>query len=537
VVTRFAPWVAAVIVAFPVLAYRYPPMFDLPCHEEIVAAMRYANDPTRYPAGLMQWNVGHANQLFYFLAWGLSYVVPVDLACKLVVAASVAGAPLAAVRLADYLGTTRAAAVVVAPLAVGFVFTFGFVGNVLGFAVFLAVLPALDRFARDPTATRTVGAVAVLAVLYASHEIALVLGAVAIVVLSLAWLASLAEALDTRRTLLRLTPLVLAALGLLVEHPATLRDRGPTLQHLPAIIDVAAWQKLEQLPEALLGRHGDVTTRPSFFVVLAVVVFLVVERYRAPDRDQAPLRDWRATLDRERFVLLGAVCLLLYFVFPFSITGAMWLHARFLAPGVAILAVALAPKRGTWGTSVVPFVAVAAQLALLRPELEATSAVYRDLDPLLARIEPGSAVATVDPVGGPLRNLVFSVGGAAARAGATRGGRMAASFTQKTPIAPVVIAREHRWDDALLRMAHDGLGLRPASDLHRFRYVLAWTYPAQRDAIVRALAPEARLVATSGGWLLFESTLPLSSLLSDEPVTTTGESVGDRLLAGKRAGP
>jgi hypothetical protein len=67
--------------------------------------------------------------------------------------------------------------------------------------------------------------------------------------------------------------------------------------------------------------------------------------------------------------------------------------------------------------------------------------------------------------------------------------------------------------------------------------VLAWTYPAQRDAIVRALAPEARLVATSGGWLLFESTLPLSSLLSDEPVTTTGESVGDRLLAGKRAGP
>ena len=50
------------------------------------------------------------------------------------------------------LGTTRWAAVVVAPMAVGFAFMFGFVGNVLGLALFLAVLPRLDRFVRAPTA-------------------------------------------------------------------------------------------------------------------------------------------------------------------------------------------------------------------------------------------------------------------------------------------------------------------------------------------------------------------------------------------------
>jgi hypothetical protein len=64
--------------------------------------------------------------------------------------------------------------------------------------------------------------------------------------------------------------------------------------------------------------------------------------------------------------------------------------------------------------------------------------------------------------------------------------------------------------------------------------VLAWTFPARADALTRAMAPEARLVATSGGWLLFESTLPLAPLLSEEPPASTDESVGDRLRAMSR---
>ena len=69
-----------------------------------------------------------------------------------------------------------------------------------------------------------------------------------------------------------------------------------------------------------------------------------------------------------------------------------------------------------------------------------------------------SAVAQVDLVGGPLRNLVFSVDGAAVRASSERGGRMAVSFEQTSPIPPVIIAKTHRWESALQRISHDGMG-------------------------------------------------------------------------------
>ena len=529
--TRMAPWVAAIAVALPVLVYRYPPMFDLPCHEEIVAAMRHFGDTSRYPPGLLEWNVGHANQLFYFLAWPLSYLVPVDLACKLIVAASVAWTPLAAARLADYMGATRAAAVVVAPLALGFAFMFGFVGNVLGLAMFLALLPTLDRFVRAPTVKRATEAFLALVALYAAHEIALAFGCLAIVTLSIA------QPLRLRATLLRLAPIAALLPGLLVEHESTLAHRGPNLSGLPTVIDLAAWQKFEQIPEALLGRHGDATTLPAFLVVLGVLALLAIDRARSFGREAGVARHLRARIDAHRFELLGVVFIVAYFLVPFSVTGAMWLHARFLAPGVAVLAIAIAPRApaSPWlVTRNAPFAAILAMFALLRPELAATSAVYRDLDPLLARIEPGSAIAHVDLVGGPLRNLVFSVGGAAARAASERGGRMAVSFTQTSPIPPIVIAREHRWDGALLRISRDGAGLRPAFDLHRFRYVLAWTYATQSDPLTRAMAPEARLVARSGGWLLFESTLALAPITSDEPPLGIEDSVGDRLKSMAR---
>jgi hypothetical protein len=48
------------------------------------------------------------------------------------------------------------------------------------------------------------------------------------------------------------------------------------------------------------------------------------------------------------------------------------------------------------------------------------------------------------------------------------------------------------------------------------------------------MAPEARLVARSGGWLLFESTLALAPITSDEPPLGIEDSVGDRLKSMAR---
>jgi hypothetical protein len=528
---RAAPWIAALAVALPVLAYRYPPMQDLPNHEEVVAAMRHFSDRGRYPAGLHVWNLGHPNQLFYFMAWALTLVTPVDAACKIAVAGCLAATPLAAARLAEHLGSTRWAAVAVAPLALGFAFYWGFVGSLLGLSILLASLPLIDAMTRAPTVGRATLTSLVFLLLYLAHESALVCGCLALVVLSLG------RPVGLRPALVRAMPLLAAGLVILFEQVRAVRSMGPNLSSLPGMINLALWQKIDGAPEALLGLHGETATQAPFILILASVVFLCVDRARLGGfRTGMPLRD---RFDAHRFELLGALLVVTYFVFPFSIQGAMWLHARFLAPGVAILAVAVAPRRDVPSiiTRVACVASIGAVLRMLRPEFDATSALYRSLDPLLADIEPGCAVAAVDLVGGPFPNLVFTVGGAAVRAATERGGRMAVSFLQTSPIPPIIIAREHRWDGAMQRMEGDGAGLRPAFDLKRFRYVLAMAQGEQADQLAQAMAPEARLVARSGAWFLFESTLALAPITATEPVVDGSESVGDRLAAlARKAG-
>jgi hypothetical protein len=531
VVERALPWLAAVAVALPVALCRYPPMLDLPCHEEIVAAMRHFGDTTRHPRGLLAWNLGHPNQLFYFLAYAVAFLVPVAIACKVVVVASVAAVPLAGARLADHLGTSRWTAVAIAPLALGFFFFFGFVGNLLGLSLLIASLPLLDRFAREPTLRRAAMVVLALFLLYEAHESALLVGCLAIVVLALGRPPAF------RATVWRVALIALAAAGMVMEQARAMGHLSPQLRALPTVFDLALWQKRNGLPEALLGLHGSTTTLFPFYVVTLAVGLLAahgVLQRGPPPPTGGPL----LYLDRYRFELLGGLLVVFYFVFPFSIVGAMWLHARFLTPGVAVLTIALAPRLPTkpWLLArAAAMGAIAAVVALLRPEFGATGALYADLDPLLARIEPGSAIVAVSLTGGLRRGLVFTVGGTAARASAERGGRMAVSFTQASPIPPVVIAPEHRWDDSFARMANDSRTLEPAFDLRRFRYVISWTPLAQADDLTRALAPEARPVARSGGWLLFESTLPQEGLMSREPTSHGEESLRARLEALRSA--
>jgi hypothetical protein len=525
---RLAPWLAALAVALPVLWYRYPPMYDLPNHEEIVAAMRHFGDASRYPPGLLVWNLGHPNQLFYFVAWAVSLVAPVDVACKLVVAAAVAAIPLASARLADHVGATRWAAVATAPLGLGFVFYFGFVGNLVGYGLFLASLPFFDGLASAPTSRRAALGTGLLFTLYFAHEASLVAGCLALVILCAV------RPLTFRGTAWRATPLALSAVLIVFEQVRALRAMGPNFKDIPPYIDLALWQKIDGAPQALFGLHGAEPVRLPFLFVVASVLLLAVDRARlrgpfAP----MPLRE---RLEAHRFELLGVALVVAYLEVPFSFQGAMWLHARFLAPAVAVLAVALAPRRGS--PSIVARLAsigsVATTLAMMRPVFETTSAVYRDLDPLLAKIELGSATAAVDLAGGSLRNLVLSVGAASARAAAVRGGRVGVSFVESSPIPPVLIATEHRWDGALLRLIGGGTGLRPAFDLKRFRYVLAFVPEGSAERMVRAMTPEARLRDRSGSWMLFESTLARESLLAPEPQEDHSASVRERLEAMDR---
>src|SRR5205814_1012589 len=124
---------------------------DLPYHEAGVAILRHFDDVTKYPPGLYRRNLGEPNQLFHMIAWALSYVISTRWAVKLVVAASVLAIPVAGARLARYVGSSPLSSSLLSPLALGWLFSWGLVANLLGIAVFMLMAPTLDRFAREPT--------------------------------------------------------------------------------------------------------------------------------------------------------------------------------------------------------------------------------------------------------------------------------------------------------------------------------------------------------------------------------------------------
>jgi hypothetical protein len=169
-VEAVAPWAAGLLLAIPILIAFYPPMTDLPFHEAAIAILRHFGDRSMFPPGLYRYNLGEPNQLFHMTGWALSYVVSTRWAAKLVVAAAVALVPVCAARFARHVGASPLAALVVAPIALGWLFSWGLVANVLGIAALLAVLPLLDDLAREPTPRRAVAAVGGAVLLYFAHE-------------------------------------------------------------------------------------------------------------------------------------------------------------------------------------------------------------------------------------------------------------------------------------------------------------------------------------------------------------------------------
>ncbi len=414
------------------------------------------------------------------------------------------------------------------PLALGAFVDFGFVGNLLAFGILLASLPSLDRVARSPSPRAAARATATLVLLYAAHDSALVIGGLSIAILSLG------RPLLDRSSVWRAIP-VLAGAGLaLGEEVIAVHRSGANLSGLPRIIDLGFDQRLRDLPEALLGLHGAQATRPACAAIGGALVVLAIEglwRWRAA-LARAVTRD---LYDDHRFLALGAALLAGYFVAPFAVTGAMWINARFLGPAVAVVGVALAPtlpRRPSWRVLAFACGAMVLVVALVEPGMESTAKFYEDLDGIVPAIAPGSAIAPLDLAFGggiPANDLVLIASSAAARAASERGGRMAFSFTQASPIPPVIVAPGHRWDESFLRLAGDMLALEPSRDLRRFRYVLALAPPGQAPRLEAALAPEARLVARSGWWILFESNEDVGSLLAPEEPAHHEETLRDRL--------
>jgi hypothetical protein len=519
-----APWLAGLCLAAPNLAFHYPPMIDLPFHEGIVAVMRGLSDSTKYPTGLYVLNLGHGNQLFYVCAWALSFLLGVPLACKAVVAATVLAIPLAGARLARHVGASPWAALLLAPVAIGWTYYWGLIANLIGLAVLFAMLPTLDRLAERPTCGRALAAASGTLLTYEGHELTMIIYAGA------ALIFAAGHTLDLRKTSLRISPFLVGIAVSGIEHVWATSLLPPGFSGTPVAWS-APLQKLMFLPNYLVGDHERPVLRGLFGICVLDLGLLVIGRMRAGG---APVtRNARELVHRYRFEILGASCFALYLALPSNVHSATLVYERFLAPAYALAAICAARRLSELGrmerllVSVVPI----ATTMVLFPTIADVSRTADDLDRLFAHIAPGSAVASLD-LGPSTRELHNSTNTSlGARALTERGGRLLFSCVT-SPVAPILYAPAHDWPEPTTRMFTDHYRFAPRHDFTRFRYLLLRTTSWKLAlAIAIVLAPEASLVDTAGDWMLFESRLPVVPLLSpDVPLPTPRpESLRDRI--------
>jgi hypothetical protein len=499
-----APFIAGLMLALPVLLFRYPPMKDLASHEAIVALLRYGRDVTRYPAGLYTLNLGHPNQGFYALAWALALFLSTDTACKIIVGGTIIAIPVCAARLATHLGASRWAALVVAPVALGWAFFWGLAANLMGLAALLALLPCLDRLCELPTWRRALIATSGAFVLYALHESSMLVYAAA------SLLFAFQHSLSARAAFLRVTP-ALASGALLAMHLNLQRTVHTPIERLVPLQFAPLLRKFWTIPHVLFGAHDALELSALFGLSAVTLVSFAVARVRDKGASPVPSTDAISWIQRHRYKLLAVGCFVAYLVLPVTALHATLIYHRFLAPAYALLAISLSPRvpvgRQFRYVPLMAFAIPIATLAVVIPVFVQSSESVRDLDQIATNIEPGSAILEMNL--GPRTTSVYSPYTAFPRVMAVRGGRMLDSFAD-VPTSPVVMEPLYQWPEPFFRILPDPLALVPAHDLTRFRYVLVRLAekPLAR-ALVRALLPEARLVAGEGDWLLFESTLPV----------------------------
>jgi len=384
---------ASLIVGLAAALPRMPPCADLAQHEMILAALRGLGDPTRFPSPPYEYALYSANQLFFYGAWLLALALPVDLAARLAFAAVVAALPALSARAAWHAGRSPLVGVVVAPLALGFGYRWGLCAYLLGVCVFLGALPSLGALAQGPDLRRALRASA--------------------------WAAALALAHGS------------SSIFLLTLTAVTLLERRRSLRELAQIAAPAAsGLAVFALGWALFQSRvrGDTSSPSGYGIALSVRPGLALWSL------YGPLSGWaKVTLPalfalglallargagggaHRRYALAAALCAAQFFLWPNEFGGAGLLFHRFALPAALLLALALpSASPRPRGRAALLLAGPCAMVAALWPLTRVVDRSWRDLDAVIARIEPGAAVASLDLAEYP--GVMHVYGGAAARA-------------------------------------------------------------------------------------------------------------------------
>lgn len=485
-------------MALPVLIARFPPGADLANHLLEVSLMRNFDNAAMFPPGLYQRSYALANQLFYFVAYALSFATPLVVAFRSTVALGVVLSALGAARLASYLGKSKWTLCAVMPMVFGFSFYWGFASWNFALGLFLGALPEADSFAQRPTWKGLAKVLAIMLVLFATHEQAMILyaGASALFALGHLW--------PVKGFVIRGVPFLAGATASVALHMLFEQERQALSISAATPFFLPLRDRLANLPDSLFGSTHAPRTLLGLYTVI-VVIFIANALAREKWRRAAGcglsgfLREWR-------FELLAASLMVLHLFGPNSLNGANYLADRLQQLAWMIGMIAVAPRRlpkllGALETLMIPL-----SLAATLPSFLISHEQYSDLDILLEYVQPGSAIAQLE-LDSFSENHAFSFMGGDAYMAARQGARSMNSFAF-SPIAPVTFVPEFHWVSPMQRLPSASMFFAPGFDLTAFRYVLLKTESLLKaQAVARLLEPEAHLVAHLGWWTLLESNL------------------------------
>jgi hypothetical protein len=505
---RLAPWCAGVLFALPVLVAKFPPMADLPLHEASVGLLRHWGDAGFAPPALYFVNLGHSNQLFSLLTLALSYAMPIAWATKIVVAATLVALPLAAAHFADRVGAPRWTALLVAPIGLGWLFFWGLIQNIIGLAVLLACLPAIDRFALKPTVRGALGLCGAMVALHFAHQAMQLVACAAIV------LCSIGCRFTVRLMCLRAVPL---AFGLAVVYAAAKYSwhfAGPVHKDTVPFVYYEFSHKIESIPGVLFGGFEPFVRNLMMVLAALPVALAFATRLRQPRAATIAAR-----FHAWRFEILALLLFVVYLAAPANIKSTTLVYHRFLPPAWAIVAVSAASGTRS-ALRLLPRALCAAlpvaSLLIAWPTFVDSHRMYSDLEAVMTKMAPNSTVMALNLGPDPpfrLWSPVVAMGYVVAE----HGGRAMYDYTQ-SPISIVSQRPAKQWGETVERLAGRLIEIRPAWDFRHFRYLLVATPKESLGiALSMAMTDEAALIASSGDWYLYESKLPLIAVDADEP--------------------
>ncbi|MFY9822738.1 MAG: hypothetical protein WAM82_15250 [Thermoanaerobaculia bacterium] len=508
-------WAVAALWVVPLWVTPFPPMVDYPQQLALAAILRWYGDPVRRFRETYELALWAPHGLFKLLVAGLGWVLPINVAGRLVVSVCLVAVGAAALALCRRAGRPAGYALLALALTYNYAFYWGFVDNLLAYPLALGGVALADALFDRPFTVRSWLALAGVGVLfYTVHLQFLLLFAGAV-----GWLA-LCRLPGWRRLALWLSPLVpgvAAGLGAMaygvLRSPAgvitayELRMRqGPPVR-LPLVA------KLRFVPDLLFGPTADHSAGVALALLGLVAVAAAVFRERAAAEPER-----RDLLFRTRFATLAGWIGFLYLVLPEFRGG--YLIAQRVAPFAAMVAVtalpAVRPDRRrlvTWlAAALVVFQLGQTLTAFLRFRTESAG-----LADLLELTEPGQSLA----------GLIFERGSASwpsmpvylhfpAYYQVFKGGRILFSFAELFQTS-ARFRPGRSWDDLLMEWNEWSPQLFDY-DRHagRFRYFLV---RGDRNEVLDAFGgdPARRGLRgwQAGDWWLFEKVAPSAPL--DKP--------------------